>query len=192
MLKGKRISIVAAMAKNRIIGSGNDIPWKVPGEQLRFRQLTERHLVVMGRRTYDSIGRPLPHRDTLVIGSRAVVADGVSVCSSLQEAIEMIAKDERDEVFIAGGEQIYRLFLPYADMVYLTEIDLSPSGDTTFPELPADFKCIERTEIDGPVRYTQLTFRRDADSEAGGLRSEKRDSRPMSSLAGGIDHEDVA
>lgn len=68
MLNGKTISMIAAMAKNRVIGAANDIPWRVPGEQRRFRQLTEGHLVVMGRRTYESIGRPLPNRDILVIG----------------------------------------------------------------------------------------------------------------------------
>ncbi len=69
MLNGKRISMIAAMARNRVIGAANDIPWRVPGEERRFRQLTEGNLVVMGLRTFDSIGRPLPDRDVLVIGS---------------------------------------------------------------------------------------------------------------------------
>jgi dihydrofolate reductase len=160
MLNGKRISMVAAMAKNRVIGAANDIPWKIPGEQQRFRQLTEGHLVVMGRRTYDSIGRPLPNRDLLVIGRQAIAAARVATCGTFEEAMEVIASDSRDEIFIAGGEQIYRLFLPHADIVYLTEVDLVPAGDTKFPDLPADFHCIDRVEVGGPTRYTFLTYRR--------------------------------
>ncbi|MFM0158663.1 dihydrofolate reductase [Paraburkholderia sediminicola] len=166
MLNGKRISMVAAMATNRVIGAANDIPWKVPGEQRRFRQLTEGHLVVMGRRTYESIGRPLPNRDVLVIGTKAVAAERVITCRSMQEAAERIAKDSRDEVFIAGGEKVYRLFLPYADAIYLTEIDLAPAGDTRFPELPADFYCVERTRVDGPTCYSFLTYRRVVEQSA--------------------------
>jgi dihydrofolate reductase len=160
MLNGKTISMIAAMAKNRVIGAANDIPWKVPGEQHRFRQLTEGHLVVMGRRTYESIGRPLPNRDILVIGRQPVVAERVSTCTTLQGAFEIIANDSREEVFIAGGEQIYRLFLPYADTVYLTELNLDPQGETTFPDLPADFHCAKRTEVSGPTSYTFFTYRR--------------------------------
>lgn len=163
MLNGKTISMIAAMAKNRVIGAANDIPWRVPGEQQRFRQLTERHLVVMGRRTYESIGRPLPNRDVLVIGRQSIAAERVSTCSTLQGALEIIANDPRDEVFIAGGEQIYRLFLPYADTVYLTELDLEPIGDATFPDLPADFRCEERVDVGGPTSYTVFTYRRAAD-----------------------------
>jgi len=156
--------MVAAMAKNRVIGAANDIPWKVPGEQQRFRQLTEGHLVVMGRRTYESIGRPLPNRDVLVIARQAVpAAERVSTCCTLHDAIETIAKDPREEIFIAGGEQIYRLFLPYADTVYLTEIDLEPAGDTTFPDLPADFHCTEKVDVSSPTRYTFFTYRRTVD-----------------------------
>jgi dihydrofolate reductase len=154
--------MVAAMAKNRVIGAANDIPWKVPGEQQRFRQLTEGQLVVMGRRTYESIGRPLPNRDVLVIGRQAVAAERVSTCSTLQDAKDIIARDPRDEVFIAGGEQIYRLFLPYTDTVYLTEIELEPVGDTRFPDLSADFYCTERVEVSGPTRYLLLTYCRTA------------------------------
>ncbi|NPT59906.1 dihydrofolate reductase [Paraburkholderia sp. 5N] len=159
-MSGKRISMVAAMAKNRVIGAANDIPWQVPGEQQRFRQLTEGHLVVMGRRTYESIGRPLPNRDVLVIGKHAVAAERVSTCSTLHDAIETIANDSREEIFIAGGEQIYRLFLPYADTVYLTEIDVEPAGDTTFPDLPSDFHCTEKVDVNGSTRYTFFTYRR--------------------------------
>lgn len=160
MLNGKHIAMVAAMAKNRVIGASNDIPWKAPGEQRRFRALTEGHLVVMGRRTYESIGRPLPNRDVLVIGSRAVTAERVAVCRSLEEAARIIGEDARDEIFIAGGEQIYRLFLPYADTIYLTEVAIEPAGDALFPALPADFECVEREEVSSQPAYTFLTYRR--------------------------------
>lgn len=155
MLNGKRISMVAAMGRNRVIGMGNDIPWKIPGEQRHFRQLTEGQLVVMGRRTYESIGRPLPNRDLLVIGSVPVVAPRTTTCTSMEQATGMIARDARDEVFIAGGEQIYRLFLPYADRIYLTEVDLAPTGDARFPELPAGFVCVDEEAVEGPVSYVR-------------------------------------
>lgn len=163
MLNGKMISMIAAMANNRVIGAANDIPWRVPGEQHRFRQPTEGHLVVMGRRTYKSIGRPLPNRDFLVIGRQRIVAERVATCTTLQGALEIIANDSRKEVFIAGGEQTYRLILPYADKVYLTELDLEPEGDATFPDLPADFHCAGRVEISGPTSYTFSTCRRTVD-----------------------------
>jgi len=162
MLNGKRISIVAAMARNRVIGAANDIPWKAPGEQRRFRELTLGQLVVMGRRTYESIGRPLPERDVLVIGSRTIDAARVVTCRTLEEAIQTLGNDAREEIFIAGGEQIYRLFLPYADTLYLTEIDLEPAGDAVFPILPPGFECIERVPVSGEPAYTFLTFRRTA------------------------------
>jgi dihydrofolate reductase len=70
----------------------------------------------------------------------------------LQDLIEIIANDSREEIFIAGGEKIHRLFMPYADTLYLTEVDLEPAGDTTFPDLPADFHCTERVDVSGPTR----------------------------------------
>ncbi|MBK3844039.1 dihydrofolate reductase [Paraburkholderia aspalathi] len=117
----------------------------------------------MGRRTYESIGRPLPNRDVLVIGRQPIIAPQVSTCTTPEAALEIIANDRREEVFITGGEQIYRLFLPYADTVYLTELDLEPEGDATFPYLPNDFLCAERTEVSGPTRYTFFTYRRAAE-----------------------------
>ncbi|QDQ81630.1 dihydrofolate reductase [Paraburkholderia megapolitana] len=158
MLNGKRVSMVAAMGRNRVIGMGNDIPWKIPGEQRHFRQLTEGQLVVMGRRTYESIGRPLPDRDLLVVGSVPVIAPRTMTCTSMEQVTNAIARDARDEVFIAGGEQIYRLFLPYADTVYLTEVDLAPAGDARFPELPASFVCVDEEIVEGPVNYVRRTL----------------------------------
>ncbi|MEQ5843103.1 dihydrofolate reductase [Paraburkholderia acidicola] len=166
MLSGKRVSMVAAMGRNRVIGMGNDIPWKIPGEQRRFRHLTEGQLVVMGRRTYESIGRPLPNRDVLVIGSVPIVAPRVTTCASMEQATAVIARDARDEVFIAGGEQIYRLFLPYADRVYLTEVDLAPEGDARFPELPAGYVCLDEVMVEGPVGYVHRTLAIKASTDA--------------------------
>lgn len=166
MLNGKHVSMVAAMAKNRVIGANNDIPWRVPGEQRRFRQLTEGQLIVMGRRTYESIGRPLPNRDTLVISSRNIEAERVATCCSISDAIEIIGRDLRSEIFIAGGEQIYRIFLPYADTIYLTAIDVEPEGDAFFPSLPDTFKRVEAVEVTGPTKFTFLTYRTTAESNS--------------------------
>ncbi|WP_234775716.1 dihydrofolate reductase [Paraburkholderia tropica] len=166
MLNGKHVSMVAAMAKNRVIGANNGIPWHVPGEQKRFRQLTEGQLIVMGRLTYESIGRPLPNRDTLVITGRSIEAERVATCDSISDAIEVIGRDPRSGVFVAGGEQIYRIFLPYADTIYLTTVDVEPEGDAIFPPLPDTFECIEAVKVGGPIKFTLLTYRAKAESNS--------------------------
>jgi dihydrofolate reductase/dihydrofolate reductase (trimethoprim resistance protein) len=100
----------------------------------------------------------LPKQPWWDVGRRSVVDDQVTPISTgiemrpLQDLIEIIANDSREEIFIAGGEKIHRLFMPYADTLYLTEVDLEPAGDTTFPDLPADFHCTERVDVSGPTR----------------------------------------
>jgi dihydrofolate reductase len=160
MLENKQIVLVAAMAANRVIGSGNDIPWKIPGEQKRFRELTVHQLVVMGRRTYESIGKPLPDRDIVVIGTQARDLPGVRCVASFAEASAVIAADPRPQALIAGGQQIYAMFMPYADLVHLTEIDLQVGGDAHFPALPADFVLTDSVEISGATPYRYRTYTR--------------------------------
>ena len=162
MLKGKKIHLVAAMAKNRVIGAANRIPWRVPGEQERFRRLTMGNLVVLGSRTGESIGRPLPGRDVVVLTrSPELSLPGYRVCRSFEEVAQVLADDPRPDAFIAGGEQIYRLFLPLADRIYLTEIDLEVEGDAIFPEFSErEFDCVERVHVHGEVPYDYLTYAR--------------------------------
>jgi len=158
MLAGKRVMMIAAMATNRVIGRGNDIPWKIPGEQRRFRELTLDRLVVMGRKTFESIGKPLPRRDLLVLSSRPDAVSGARVAESFDDAVAMIRDDRRTDVVIGGGQRIYTMFLPYADLVYLTEIDLYPSGDAFFPELPERFALVDSIAVPGDVNYAFNTY----------------------------------
>ncbi|RUO29794.1 type 3 dihydrofolate reductase [Aliidiomarina sedimenti] len=131
------ISLVAAMAANRVIGKGGDMPWHLPKELKYFKEITLGKPVVMGRRTYESIGRPLPGRHNIVIsGSNPSLPDEVSVVSSVDEALQ--AAGAVDEIMVIGGGEIYRQFLPVATRLYLTEIDLVVDGDTWFPEFNSD------------------------------------------------------
>ena len=128
-----RLSIIAAMSANRVIGSHNDLPWRLPADLKRFKSLTMGHHLIMGRKTFESIGQPLPGRTTVVITHQTGYApEGVLVAHSVEQALQMAAGD--DEVFVAGGAQIYQLLFPRADRLYLTSIHEEFEGDTDFPE----------------------------------------------------------
>jgi dihydrofolate reductase len=128
------VSIIAAVASNGVIGRDGGLPWRLSADLKRFKALTMGHHVVIGRRTWESIGRPLPGR-TLVVVSRSLdkPADGVLAATSLAEALDLAAGDT--EVFVAGGAEIYRLALPLADRIYLTRVHAEVEGDTRFPDL---------------------------------------------------------
>ncbi len=147
-----RISLIAAVADNGVIGDGNDIPWHLPEDFRHFKRTTMGHHLVMGRRTWDSIGRALPGRTTIVISrGRPELPDGVLLRDSLEAALETARGRGEDEVFIAGGAEIYRHALPLADRLHLTRVRASPGGDTHFPEWnEADWKLLseERHETD--------------------------------------------
>ena len=124
------VTLIAAVARNGVIGSDGDIPWRVPGEQAHFKATTLGHTLVMGRATYASIGRPLPGRTTIVLTrDPAWRADGVLTASSIEEALAVAEGD----VFVAGGAAVYAAALPYADEQLISEIDLAPEGDTFYP-----------------------------------------------------------
>ena len=132
-----RIVLVAAVARNGVIGNGPDIPWRIPGEQAEFKRLTMGHTLVMGRATYDSIGRPLPGRTTIVITrDPSWTAEGVLVAHSLDEALELAA-DLPGDVVIAGGAQVYADALPVATEQVITEVPLEPEGDVLYPAFDA-------------------------------------------------------
>jgi len=129
-----RLSIIVAMARNRVIGLNNALPWRIPADLKHFKSLTMGHHMIMGRKTYDSIGKPLPGRTTVVLSrNHALKMDGCVVVHSLEEAFKACAGD--DEIFIVGGAELYALAMPLADMIYLTEIQQDMAGDTYFPEL---------------------------------------------------------
>lgn len=140
------ISIIVAVAKNGVIGDKNSLLWHLREDMIHFRTTTSGHPVVMGRKTYDSIGRPLPKRTNVVITRDTNLAiEGCTVVHSLEEAVAMFDKSE--EVFIIGGAQIYKQALPFADRIYLTVIEKEYQGDTSFPEIDySEWKEISREE----------------------------------------------
>ena len=129
-----RVSLIVAMAKNRVIGANNTLPWHLPADLKHFKTLTMGHHIVMGRKTYDSIGKPLPGRTSVVVTRNANYAPpGVVVVNSLESAISACADDE--EIFVIGGAELYRQAIVLADRIYLTEIDADIPGDAHFTEL---------------------------------------------------------
>ena len=127
------ISLIAAMSKNRVIGKNNTMLWKLPQDMERFRKITSGKPVVMGRKTFESIGRPLPKRTNIIIThDKNYKQDGCIVVHSAGEALK--AASGSPEIMIIGGEQIFRKFLPRADRMYLTIIDENFEGDAYFPE----------------------------------------------------------
>lgn len=142
------ISMVAAMTKNRVIGKDNQMPWHLPADLKHFKQVTLGKPVVMGRKTFESIGRLLPGRRNVVI-SRSTPADakGAEWVTSLEQAFRLV--QQHDEVMVIGGAEIYRQCLPLAQRLYLTEIDLSTEGDAYFPDYQSekadDWRLIEES-----------------------------------------------
>jgi dihydrofolate reductase len=130
------LSLIAAMASNRVIGNKGDIPWKIPGEQKMFKKITLGHTVIMGRKTYESLGKPLPERTNIVITRQTdYQAPGCKIVHDLAAAIAACAQDE-EEAFICGGGQLYHESLAMADKIYLTVLSKDIAGDTYFPEIP--------------------------------------------------------
>lgn len=128
-----RISLIVAMAKNRVIGANNAIPWHLPNELKLFKSLTMGHHLIMGRRTYESIGRLLPGRTTVIVTRQPDYrVPGALIAHSIGDALAACRDD--DEVFVIGGADLFRETLPIADRFYLTVVDAMPAGDTFMPE----------------------------------------------------------
>lgn len=129
-----RLSLLVAMASNRVIGVEGKLPWHVPSDLKRFKALTMGHHIVMGRKTFESIGRLLPGRTSVIVTrQRGYAVPGAIVAHSLDEAVRACAGDS--EVFVIGGGQLYAEALPHADRIYLTQIEGEFAGDTWFPAL---------------------------------------------------------
>ncbi|WP_220491262.1 MULTISPECIES: type 3 dihydrofolate reductase [unclassified Pseudoalteromonas] len=136
--------MIAAMAKNRVIGQDNNMPWHLPADLQHFKAVTMNKPVIMGRKTFESIGRPLPGRRNIVISRNTdYTAAGIDVVASPEAAISLVC--ESDEVMVIGGGNIYQQFLKSADTLYLTFIDLDVAGDTQFPdyEQSANWQVVE-------------------------------------------------
>ena len=128
------ISLVVAASTNNVIGSDGGLPWHLPDDLRHFKRLTTGNPIVMGRRTFESIGRPLPNRRNIVMTRDPdYVAPGCDVVSSVREALDLL--EDTDEVMIIGGGQVYRDFLPHADRIYLTRVQADVEGDTYFPDI---------------------------------------------------------
>jgi dihydrofolate reductase len=139
-----RLSLIVAMARNRVIGRAGQLPWHLSADLKRFKALTMGHHIIMGRKTWESIGRPLPGRVSIVVTRQpAYAAPGAHPVDSLSSALEMAQHDP--EVFVIGGGEIYREALPLADRIYLTEVDAEFVGDTFFPALsPGEWQVSAR------------------------------------------------
>jgi dihydrofolate reductase len=160
-----KISMIAAMAKNRVIGAKNDMPWHLPADLKHFKSVTMGKPIIMGRKTYESIGRALPGRVNVVITSNAdATFDGAVTVTSVKDAI--VAAGDVDEVMIIGGGTIYQTCLASANRLYLTFIDLEVKGDTFFPdfEQASAWREVERTkhlaDDKNPYNYEFVTFDR--------------------------------
>ena len=142
------ISTIVAVAKNNVIGKDNDIPWYLPADLKYFKKITTGHHIVMGRKCYESIGRPLPKRTNVVVTRNPFfIATGCLVTHNVAEAVQLAEDNGEEEVFIIGGGQIYEIALPHVDRIYLTEVDLEVEGDIFFPEInPEAWTLIEETK----------------------------------------------
>ncbi|HQW19559.1 MAG TPA: dihydrofolate reductase [Rhodocyclaceae bacterium] len=133
--KSPRLVLIAALAKDRVIGIDNQMPWQLPEDLKRFKALTLGHPIIMGRKTWESLGRPLPGRSNIVVSRNpGYAAPGASVVHSLKEAIALAAGSGAENVFVIGGAEIYRQALPLAWRLELTEIAADFPGDAYFPE----------------------------------------------------------
>jgi dihydrofolate reductase len=142
-----KISMIAAMAHDRVIGLDNQMPWHLPADLAHFKRVTLGKPVLMGRKTFESIGRPLPGRRNLVISRNPdYQADGVEVVDSVEAALALLASAGNvDELMVIGGGHLYGQLLPQADSLYLTRIDLAVAGDTRFPAFEeGEWHCVER------------------------------------------------
>lgn len=156
-----QVTIVVAVARNGVIGAEGDLPWRLPEDLARFKRMTMGETLVMGRKTFESIGRPLPGRNTIVLTRRPDWAEeGVEVAGSLEHALAMAAERGQD-LFVAGGAEVYRAALGVADRLELTEVDAEPDGDTFFP--PVDWSRWTETAREQHPGFAFVTYDRARD-----------------------------
>ena len=154
------IGLIVARSINNVIGKKGHIPWKIEGEQKQFKELTVGNVVVMGRKTYEEIGHPLPDRKTIVISkSHKYEADGLTTVRSLGEALSLAAGQK---VFIAGGYELYKEALPLVDVMYITEVQIVvEDGDVFFPDFNADdFEVTVGETLGDKIKYARTVYKR--------------------------------
>ncbi|MEP1258278.1 dihydrofolate reductase [Algoriphagus sp.] len=162
-----KISLIAAVAANRVIGQGNDLVWRLPDDFKRFKSITSGHYILMGRKTFESLGKPLPNRTHLVItrNKNYQVPAGHHVFESVEEAFIFCQKKQVDHLYIIGGREIYKQTLSMADELELTEVEASPTGDTYFPAFDKDNWRVTSSEFHPaderhPYAFTYITYKR--------------------------------
>jgi dihydrofolate reductase len=160
-------SLIFAMGRNRALGYNGDLPWHIPKDLQRFRTLTAGHPCVMGRKTFESIvtrlGKPLPGRTSIVISRSGYIYPGVTVVNDIRPALDVARHaaqtENRDQFFVIGGTEIYTLALPFADRLYVTEVDLEPDADAYMPMWnDGDFTLIHQEDHLGPPPFRFLDY----------------------------------
>lgn len=154
------IGLIVARSKNNVIGKNGEIPWKIKGEQKQFRELTTGNIVIMGRKSYEEIGHPLPDRKNIIVSkTKSFVDENLVTVGSLQEAIAISAGEN---VYIAGGYGMFKEALPLVDKMYITEVDIIiENGDVFFPEFNSEEFDIIRGESGGEeIKYTRTVYTR--------------------------------
>lgn len=157
------IGLIVARSKNNVIGKNGEIPWKIKGEQKQFKELTTGNVVVMGRKSYEEIGHPLPNRKNIIVSrTKNFTGENLVTVSSLQEAID-ISKGE--EVYIAGGYGLFKEAIPLVSKMYITEIEtVIEDGDVLFPEFDSSEFDMEIGETSGDdIKYTRTVYTRKND-----------------------------
>ncbi|THE10388.1 dihydrofolate reductase [Bacillus timonensis] len=157
------ISLLLAMDKNQLIGKDNDLPWRLPADLAYFKRVTMGHPIIMGRKTYDSIGRPLPGRENIIVTrDTSYKAEGCMVIHSIEEIVKM-SEETQQELFVIGGAEIFKEILPNTDRLYITEIDEEFEGDTYFPAFDkSEWKVISKEkgikDEKNPYEYTFFVY----------------------------------
>jgi dihydrofolate reductase len=151
------ISHIVACSDNNVIGADGELPWQLPGDLKRFYQITSNRIVIMGRKTYESIGKPLPNRVNIVISRQTHYnAAGCLNAMSLEDALKA-AEFTDEEVFIIGGGEIYKQSMDIIDTIYMTKVYGNVEGDAFYPDIPNDFEETAREDLIG---YSYITYRR--------------------------------
>lgn len=158
------IAIIAAYAKNRVIGNKGRLPWSIPSDLKRFRRITEGNIVIMGRKTYEEIGKPLSERINIILSQNECFTDDdyentqLITARSFDEALLLCSFDESlsgKKVFICGGASVYKETLPYADELYLTVLDNEYEGDVYFPDFDKNmYECVYKEREESGIPYT--------------------------------------
>ena len=157
------ISAIAAISENKVIGRDNQLPWKIPGDLQRLKKLTSGHPIIMGRKTFDSIGRPLPNRTNIIITrDTKYKIQGAIIAHSIEEAIEKAKEVDQQEIFIFGGGEIFRQAMRYTNRLYLTYVHIAIDGDSFFPDYSEFTKeTFKEEHLDHNPPYTFINLGKD-------------------------------